>query len=336
MKYEEFMQKLDAAPIAPIYIFYGEEDRLAQNCLKHVKKKIIGDDPVAGYTEFDGEEVDVARLFDLLRTPQLFGEGGRNLVVIYQAQKFIGKKIKLLEKYADSPSKSGSLVLMIDEWDYRKASNKKLLKLGIDVDCRRRQPHELPGLVRRMAVQAGKKLDPAAAKLLIEFVGNDLGQLRSQIENLAFMAGESESITEDDVMELVGSDFQRDIWDLVAAVGERKADRALLTLERLMRQGEAQAEAPGIIAALAYELRELAGARRRLDEGMPPGQVLNAMSGPRPVRERRLREAKNAGRAEIARRTKLLSRADLDSKTGAFPVRFALERMILGLCQSGR
>ena len=91
-----------------------------------------------------------------------------------------------------------------------------------------------------------------------------------------------------------------------------------------------------IIGALAYELRQIGTAGELLKAGGSESQALNALIGPRSIRERKLAEAKKLSQAEIDRRLHALAEADLQCKTSLLPVQVALERLILGLCRPAK
>jgi DNA polymerase-3 subunit delta len=338
--YEDFLKRPDKAPIAPICVLYGNEDLLVQTVLKQIKRRVLGDEQVStNLTEVEADEAEPARLFDLLRTPSLFGPAGRHLVILYHAERFLPRYAALLERYRRSPSSAGSLVLLVAEDEKDKKLREEIRgqvdKFDLVVDCRRPPEWKIPGLVQRMARRLLKSIDEDGARLLMELVGSDLGQLHQQLKNLAALIADRPRITEGDVVELVGTDFQREGWDLLNAIGEGKTGEALLILDRLLRQDKGDEEPPAIIiiALLAYELRQLVQAREMLDEGKADVAVLRGLRGPRAVRQRRLREVKGITQEQIARRARLLAAADVQCKTSALPPQVALERLVLSLCR---
>lgn len=333
MKYEAFARSAGEMAIAPVYVLYGGEDLMVTSALKLIKRKVLGDDlHQADYTEMEGDGADPAALFDLLRTQDLFGAGGRHLVVMYNAGKFANTHKKKLETFHKSGGAAGTLVLLVPGSDRGWKVPKYLEKAGTVIDCQSPRAGDLVRMVRSMAQKQGKALGAGQAKLLIEMGGHDLGQLYQQVLSLAGLVGDRTRIEEADILSLLGSDVQRDVWDLLNAVTGKRPGEALRVLDRLFRQDRAEAVAPMVIGTLNYEFRQLAQAKERLDAGEPPPAVKKAMSGPMAVREQRLREASRLTWDTVAAQLSAMSATDIACKTSSLPPQSALELLVLKLC----
>ena len=335
MKYDEFARRLAPAKIEPVYVIYGREDLLVSFALALIKKKLLGEEQGrANYTETNGDDADPAALFDLLRTRDLFGTGGRHLVVMYNAGRFATTHRRLIADFHRSGAAAGSLALLVpgpEQGGYRIPAH--LGQIGLLVDCQSPRAGEAIALLRKIASGLGKRLSPAAARFLVDTGGHNLGQLRQHIHALADLIGDRQEITESDILQLVGGDFQREVWDLLNALGAGKPGEALLVIDRLFRQAKPEAVAPNVIGALNYEFRQLAQAKELLDAGEPPSRVRGAMTGPRAVRDQRLRAANRLTWGQLAQRTALLAEADIRCKTSALPPQTALETLLLRLCR---
>jgi DNA polymerase-3 subunit delta len=330
----DFLRSVDKAPLAPLYVIYGNEDLLAQTALKQIKKRMLGDEPQpANIIEAD-EESEPARLFDTLRTPSLFGPAGHHLIVVSGGVQFIKKHEKLIERYLKHPSATGSMVLLVTGGERENEKHAKSLaaRFGLVIDCRTLPSYELPRYVTRMAGKVGKQIDTDAAHLLVGLVGSSLGQLQRQLQNLADLIKDRPRITEKDVAELVGTDFQRGVWDLMRMIGEKKTRETLIILDRLLRQ-EGDGESMAIIGLLGAELRQIAEAKEILATGGSESQAMNVLIGPRAIRERKFSDARRLPQAEIERRLHALAEADLKCKTSSLPVQAVLEMLLIDLCR---
>src|SRR5690348_10653547 len=104
----------------------------------------------------------------------------------------------------------------------------------------------------------GKKLSAAAAELMVELAGSEMGILEQELAKLAALAGD-EAIDEKLVEEAVGGWRVKTTWDMLDAAAAGKAGEALAQLDRLLSGGET---AVGLLAQMSWTLRKFAGAAR--------------------------------------------------------------------------
>src|SRR5262249_55405710 len=139
----------------------------------------------------------------------------RRLVIVEDADPFVSAERARLEKYVaalDSAPETGVLVLDVKTW----AATTKLAKAvpdGMVVACRTPATHTLPEwCVRRCAAQSGKQLGGAAARLLVDLVGPEMGQLDQELTKLASYVGTAPRIEAEDVDKLVGRSRMENVW----------------------------------------------------------------------------------------------------------------------------
>jgi DNA polymerase-3 subunit delta len=109
-------------------------------------------------------------------------------------------------------------------------------------------------VIASMAQELAVTLEGTAAEELAEALDGELGRIRTELEKLATYAGHAKRITAEDVDALVVSDQKSSVWLLADMLAERKRDRALEFLHRLIGEGE---QLPGILGGLAWMYRKL-------------------------------------------------------------------------------
>ncbi len=129
---------------------------------------------------------------------------------------------------------------------------------------------DMPRLLISDAERLGFRLDPAAARMLVERMGANPQRLHNELERLALWAGEGGTVGADDLSTMIVDTSEAVVWALSDALLERDAAAALRISERLISQGE---NVTGLIYGLASRLRKACAAAAMLEEGMPPGQV---------------------------------------------------------------
>jgi DNA polymerase-3 subunit delta len=133
---------------------------------------------------------------------------------------------------------------------------------------------EMPRVLVGEAQRLGFRLDPAAARLLVERMGANPLRLRNELERLALWAGEGGEISVSDLQEMVADTSEAAVWPLSDALIEGDAAGSLRIGERLIGQGE---NVTGLIYGLASRLRGACAAAAQMEEGMPANQVESSL-----------------------------------------------------------
>ena len=133
---------------------------------------------------------------------------------------------------------------------------------------------ELPRLLVTEAQRLGFRLEPAAARLLVDRMGTGPVRLQNELERLALWAGEGGEVGLEDLEAMVADTSEMAVWSLSDALVEGDAAKALRIGERLIDQGE---NVTGLIYGLASRLRQACAAAAQLEEGIPPKQVESSL-----------------------------------------------------------
>jgi DNA polymerase III subunit delta len=133
---------------------------------------------------------------------------------------------------------------------------------------------EMPRVLVGEAQRLGFRLDPAAARILVERMGANPLRLRTELERLALWAGEGGTVSAADLDEMIADTSEAAVWTLSDALIEGDAAAALAVAERLIGQGE---NVTGLIYGLASRLRSACVAAAQLEEGIPPKQVESSL-----------------------------------------------------------
>jgi DNA polymerase III subunit delta len=133
---------------------------------------------------------------------------------------------------------------------------------------------EMPRVLVGEAQRLGFRLDPAAARMLVERMGANPLRLRNELERLALWAGDGGEVSAAGLEETVADTSEAAVWSLSDALIEGDAATALRIGERLIGQGE---NVTGLIYGLASRLRSACAAAAQLEEGIPPKQVESSL-----------------------------------------------------------
>lgn len=133
---------------------------------------------------------------------------------------------------------------------------------------------EMPRVLVADAQRLGFRLEPSAARLLVDRMGANPVRLHQELERLALWAGDGGQVGAVDLEAMIADTSEAAVWSLSDALLAQDAAGALRIGERLIEQGE---NVTGLIYGLASRLRSACAAAGQLEEGVPPKQVESSL-----------------------------------------------------------
>lgn len=262
-------------------------------------------------------------------------------------------------------SPAAALVLTAEVVDQRRTLFKRLSDLGFVIDCGVRSkrawetqmnPEMARAKIREVVKDAKKSIDPDAVTAIVDRTGASVRALQSELEKILLYIGTRPTVTTTDVMAVLSSSREANVFDLTNALGSRDAGQALDALRSLFAQRE---PIPRILGTIANEIRSLLVARCVLDARFA-GQIDRAMAFPafqarmlprlkeasegddgsaaqlaemHPFRAfQMLRSASRFSQAELLRALEMIHETDLALKTSGHPESLLLEQLLITMC----
>ncbi len=320
-------------PPLPVCVAFGDDAFLRRGVVEALRDEVLeGDNADMSLTTVVGRDVELRDVLDELRTVSLFGD--RRLVEVQDADDFVSRYRSELEDYAQSPSDGGVLLLLVNSWPGNTRLAKQVAETGLTIDCKK---PTAAGVLKWLPKQAKKKhqveLSSAAAQLLVDLVGTELGLLEQELSKLALVAPGGE-ITEDAIRETAGSWRTRTVWEMLDAACDGQAADALSHLDRLLLSGE---HPVGILGQISSSLRRFATAAQIFAESEASGHRMGLQDAlkqagvpPFKVRDAE-RQLKRMGRVNALGLHRSLLEIDLALKGGSSSpdrARLTVERLI--------
>ncbi|HYQ78097.1 MAG TPA: DNA polymerase III subunit delta [Solirubrobacterales bacterium] len=173
---------------------------------------------------------------------------------------------------------------------------------------------EMPRVLVGEAQRLGFRLDPGAARMLVERMGANPVRLRTELERLALWAGEEGEVAVADLEEMIADTSEAAVWSLSDALVEGDAAAALRIGEQLIGQGE---NVTGLIYGLASRLRGACTAAAQLEEGIPPAKVESSLKMHPYAAKQLVRRLQNTDLASLRAATEALADLELWLRGGA-------------------
>lgn len=321
-----FLKKPDQKPIGPMVALFGPERFLKLRALKAVCSVVLNaEDAELGLTKYPGPTTEFSTVMDELRTVSMFGD--KRVVVIEDADEFVTQHRAALEKYLAKPAKKAVLVLDVKTWTSSTRLAKKVVEVGLDLDCSPlKQAEMLKWLADHAQSTYGKKLTRDAAQAMIELRGLELGHLDQELAKLAAYAGDKAEIDRPSVIKLVGGWKAETTWSMLDAVRDADTAEAFHLLDKLLMSGEHPLR---LLGSVNWTYRPLARATEATRQGQTMGEALTE-AGVRPMSQGPATQyLKRIGRPRAERIFQWLLNADRELKGASqLPERLIMERLL--------
>ena len=251
------------------YFIWGEDDYQKDHAILQLLEAAL--DPGARDFNLDTRrsgEIDAETLGVLLSTPPMMAE--RRVIVLRDVGALKKDARKVLDRYLKSPAPD--LLLLMTGAAGSKADtalSASSTSLQFDPLTGDRIPR---WITHRVTSELGLTITEPAIELLQAAVGSDLHQLAGELDKLAsYIEGHSQEIGEEAVAAVVGVRRGETQADLLDAVADRNAPRALGLISHVLAQ--TKTTGVSIVMALATQMLAISWGRSRLDEGLPRARL---------------------------------------------------------------
>lgn len=328
----EFLQSAAKYQPAPVMVLSGNEDFLKRKVSKALRGILLGEDQELGAGSFDGEKSTFAEVMEEITTVSFFA--GRRVAWVEMAEDFISKYRDSIEKYLQSPSANGILVLETSSWPSNTRLAKMLPKHAL-IQCQAPTQHDtlVSWCIQHSRQSQEKPITREAASRLVELIGADLGRLDQEITKLACYAIDLPKIEEKHVEMLVGISQVENIWKMFNYLGQGNNPKAFQVLEELLSMGE---EPMKLLGAFSMQLRKLSTAARLSAQGKPMALALEIAGIPPFGKASAEAQLRKIGKARSECILTWLVEADMGMKGGSqIDPSAQLERILSRLSSKG-
>ena len=248
--YRKALQAVQDDKIEPLYLLAGGDTFLEDYFISQVTQRYLsaGDRKQIYSLDDDKAEAVLAELgaYGLFQS--------RQVLVVRQAQRVSGKARDELLAYVRAPAADKCLLLVLEDFQPGKGLHKRLAKELVVVDTRPPFPDQMRTWAVDYARRNDHRLDPEALDILLEYAGDSVGHVVSELDKLFIALDEGAAVDSGTVEAQVGADRRHQLWHLQQALARRDSPRSLAILVSLLRHGVRPSPVISGIAALFSQL----------------------------------------------------------------------------------
>ncbi len=353
-----FVAEIEAAAagkgeLKPGYVLVGDETFLLDRCRAAVLKAFVPEE-LRDFclSDMDLSSASIFEVLDRAQSPSLMAPFQavfvRNVKQLYtrgaKKDEFVA-----LERYFRSPNPQALIIFVADfvripsdlrrmEMDDKNRFERLTETLGQHcgmVELARVNEDDAMRWVAATAQEQGARVDPDAARELVDALGADMMMISSELEKLLLYTLGKGRITLGDVETMVLSAKQRSLYELTDAISARDRAKALALLQGLLNSSDAGEDAAiGHLYMLARTFRQmLVILEKNVRDSRAIWQALwQGFRMPPFAADDLIRQARRfKSRRGLTRALRLIARADLELRSSPPDKRLVLERLVYEL-----
>lgn len=257
------LRELEREELSSLYLFLGE-DWGREEVIAKIKNLLFKDPTFAKLNTriVHPDETELAEIVNLIEAVPLLGS--KQLILLKRADELSLTDKKGLATYLRDNSLSNCLVILAKKLEGKDPLYKAALEKGRAVNFYKL--YDLSASKRFIVSQvkkAKKEISSTALDLLIEKGGRNQSILEATLDKLLLYTGEKKEIGKEDVLAVAGEEEEETIFDLIELIGRKKKEKALLTLNHLLKEGVSPLK---ILALINWHWHRLLNAKRALGQ----------------------------------------------------------------------
>ena len=248
MKIEDLEKELKTGNLRGLYLLYGEETFLLENCLKSIKK-IFGE-KINGINYILIDDTNLNEIISDLETPA-FG---------YEKKLIVAKNTGLFKKDLKKKSKNDNsnlkeklntyikenieqinetiVLVFVEETTEKCELLSTIEKMGAVCNFEYQKPYQIQNRLKAIINAYKVNIEMNTLTYLIECCGTDMQELINETRKLIEFTGEGNTITKEAIDKLAIKKMESIIFDLTDSLGKKNTKQVIEVLRNLVLSKE--------------------------------------------------------------------------------------------------
>lgn len=305
----------------PVYLLFGEEVFLRNSFKNQLKEAVTGGDTM-NFNQFTGKGIDVKELISLADTMPFFAE---KRLILVEDSGFFKSAAEELVSYLPSLPDTTCLIFAESEVDKRSKMFKKVKEMGYAAEMARQEASQLAKWAGTMLAREGKKITGHTMELFLNMTGDDMENIRMELEKLISYTYGHEVITDEDVETISTVRVTNKIFDMVSAIVNRQTKKAMNLYEDLLTLKEPPMR---ILFLIARQFNQLLLVKELMGKGLDKGGIASKLKIPPFAAGKLMPQARTFSKEQILSYVSLCVDTEEAVKTGRLNDRMAVELLL--------
>ena len=304
-----------------IYLLYGDEPFLVGSYKKKLREAITGGDTM-NFNYFEGKNPDVKEIISLADTMPFFAD--RRLILV-DGSGFFKSAQEELAAYLPQMPDTTCLVFAESEVDKRNRLYKRVKELGYAAELNKQDTAQLMRWAAGILGRDGRKISRPVMEYFLERTGDDMENIRMELEKLVCYTMGRDVITKEDVDAVGTVHVTSRVFDMVAAIVAGNTKKAMDLYEDLLTLKEPPMR---ILFLIARQFNQLLQIKELTAAEKDKGAIASALKVPPFAVGKLTAQARAFTRDQILSWVTLCVETEEAVKTGRLSDRLAVELLI--------
>lgn len=304
-----------------VYLLYGEESFLKRSYKNRLKEAILGEDTM-NFHYFEGKGLKLSEIIGLADTMPFFAE--RRLIFIEGSGLFKGNADELVDYLPHLPETT-CMIFVEDEVDKRSRMYKAVKKYGYAAEMARQKINQLAKWAAGILAKEEKKITSSTMELFLSRTGDDMENIRSELDKLISYTWGRDIITPQDVEAVCTVQVTNHIFEMITAISSRRTAQALKLYEDLLILREPPMR---ILFLLARQFNQLLQVQELSRKGISRSDLASQLKIPPFAVGKLTAQAKTFSREQILSYVQECVDAEEAVKQGRLSDRMAVELLL--------
>ncbi len=304
-----------------VYLLYGEETFLKKSYKNKLKEAVLGDDTM-NYHYFEGKGLNLSEIMGLADTMPFFAE--KRLILIEDSGLFKGSADELVQYLPNIPDTT-CMLFVENQVDKRSRMYKAVKKVGYAAEMTRQDSGQLARWAAGLLAKEGKKITGSTMELFLSKTGDDMENIRSELDKLISYTLGRDVITAQDVETICTTQVTNKIFDMVTAISSRRTRQAMELYEDLLILREPPMR---ILFLIARQFNQLLLVKDMSEKGIAKSEMASRLKLPPFVVGKMLPQARAFTREQMLSYVRLCVDTEEAVKQGRLQDRLAVELLV--------
>lgn len=316
-------EDIKTGQLKQIYLLHGEETYLIRQYRDKLLDAMLGGGDAMNVNRYEGKGTSVSEIIDMAETLPFFAD---RRVIILENTELLKSGGEKLAEYFKEPAASSSFILVEREVDKRSGLYKTVKKFGYAAEFERQDAKTLEKWVCGNLKKEGKQISTETLQLFLEGCGDDMENIRKELEKLLCYCLDRDVITSEDVREICVPQVQNHIFDMITAIANGKGEQALRLYYDLLALREPPMRILSLLSRqfnLLLQVKELAG------KGYSQALIGEKVGLHGFIAGKYMKQAADFKLAFLKKALEDCANADYDIKSGKIGERLSVELLIV-------
>lgn len=228
--YQSLRNQILQGDLAPVYLLHGEEGYYIDQLVKLFENVLPPEEREFNQYIVYAPSTPMMQAADLCHRFPMMAD--RQMVIIKEMQSIRADEVDKLQRYVLNPSPKTVLVMVFRG---ATAKGKELMaaakKKAVIFESKKVADYQMAPLIDSLIKEKGLRSEPKAVEMLRDFIGSDLSRMYNEIDKLATILGPGATVTPEAVERNIGISKEYNNFELVEALAERNAVKAMKIVE---------------------------------------------------------------------------------------------------------